>query len=196
MTKYSRRPRIPPNYSLAHAILDILYDIGEAWPGGTPYSQFKRFRRETMWPQYKNWRLKRALRYLEERKRIKILKRGDELFFKLTKKGKLDALMIRMLKEVKSKIKWDGKWRIIIWDIPESSRQHRDRLRNFCKTQGFYLLQKSVFITPYPLPGSAVRYLKESGLEKFIRFLRIDQIDDDRPLRKHYGLKEQKKLRS
>lgn len=190
MIKYSRRPRIPLNYSLAHVILDILYDIGESWPGGTPYAQFKRFRRKTIWPQYKNWRLKRALRYLEERKRIKTLKRGDKLFFKLTKKGKLDALMIRMLKAFKDKIRWDGKWRIIIWDIPESSRQHRDRLRNFCKTQGFYLLQKSVFIAPHPLPGPAVQYLKESGLDKFIRFLRIDQVDDDRPLRKHFGLKK------
>ncbi len=140
-------------------------------------------------PDLPNWRLNQALAYLEHVGKVELSRENDELFIKLTKKGKIQALLERMGIEFRKAVRWDGKWRIVIWDIPESSRLQRNQIRYFCKSLGFRQLQKSVFITPYPIPGSAVQYLKESDLLKFIRFLRIDQLDDDRDLKKHFNLK-------
>ena len=44
--------------------------------------------------------------------------------------------------------KWDGVWRVLIFDIPELTRAVRNLFR--CKIQelGFYSLQKSVYVTP------------------------------------------------
>src|SRR3989344_4076427 len=45
--------------------------------------------------------------------------------------------------------KWDGKWRIIIFDIPQELHRERNILRRRLRSMGFYMLQKSVFIFPY-----------------------------------------------
>lgn len=46
--------------------------------------------------------------------------------------------------------KWDKKWRIVIFDIPEELHKNRNQLRAKLKNLGFYMLQKSVFVIPYP----------------------------------------------
>lgn len=46
--------------------------------------------------------------------------------------------------------KWDKKWRIVIFDIPEELHKNRNQLRARLKNLGFYMLQKSVFVIPYP----------------------------------------------
>ena len=46
--------------------------------------------------------------------------------------------------------KWDKKWRIVIFDIPEELHKNRNQFRAKLKNLGFYMLQKSVFVIPYP----------------------------------------------
>jgi len=68
----------------------------------------------------------------------------------LTEKGRLKALEYYFLKKLKIKDqKWDGKWRMLIFDIPERLRNGRNALRWKIKKLGFYELQKSVFVVPY-----------------------------------------------
>lgn len=45
---------------------------------------------------------------------------------------------------------WDHKWRVIIFDIPQELHRERIRFRKKLKLIGCYMLQKSVFIFPYP----------------------------------------------
>jgi len=57
------------------------------------------------------------------------------------------------------------------------------------KREGFVKFQNSVFISPNKLNRDAIEYLKETKLIGFIRILRIDEIDDDRELRKVFNIK-------
>jgi CRISPR-associated endonuclease Cas2 len=75
-----------------------------------------------------------------------------------------------------------------IFDIPEKGRRERDAIRGVLKLIGFYQLQKSVYIYPYEIPGDIVNYLKMSGLLQFIRFARVDKMDDETFLKKHFKL--------
>ncbi len=43
---------------------------------------------------------------------------------------------------------WHGYWYMLIYDVPESSRQYRDVLRGFLKKQNLGCLQKSIYVTP------------------------------------------------
>lgn len=56
---------------------------------------------------------------------------------------KLDDIKIQPMK------KWDGVWRIIIFDVPEKMKKTREVLRSKLKFWGCYPLQKSIFVTPY-----------------------------------------------
>ena len=64
----------------------------------------------------------------------------------LTKEGQKKALKFKIDEiEIKVPAKWDGKWRIVIFDIPEKFKKAREALRRKLKDLGFLELQKSVF---------------------------------------------------
>jgi phenylacetic acid degradation operon negative regulatory protein len=47
---------------------------------------------------------------------------------------------------------WDGIWRVVVFDVPEKNRRLRDKLRDALKVAYFGQLQKSVWISPRPVP--------------------------------------------
>lgn len=56
---------------------------------------------------------------------------------------------LRELRPLRQKI-WDGKWRIVLFDIPNHAKSARDAFAATLKRLGFLALQKSVFVCPYP----------------------------------------------
>jgi len=46
---------------------------------------------------------------------------------------------------------WDGRWRLVLFDLPEAKAGVRNRLRDYLRGKGFGYLQKSVWITPDPM---------------------------------------------
>lgn len=62
------------------------------------------------------------------------------------------------------KRKWDGNWRVVIYDIPEKQRIKRDILRKWLKRFGFGQWQISVWITPHPIEEEANVFFDEVGL--------------------------------
>lgn len=70
--------------------------------------------------------------------------------YKLTEKGlktlNLTFPYFRFLND-----KWDGKWRIISYEIPESKRDLRDRLRREMQGWGLGPWHRSFWLTPHPI---------------------------------------------
>src|SRR3989344_687845 len=67
------------------------------------------------------------------------------------KKENRQALQFNINKiEIKKPIKWDRKWRIVMFDIPEKLKGLRDSLRLHFREIGMIELQKSVLVYPYP----------------------------------------------
>ena len=52
---------------------------------------------------------------------------------------------------------WDGKWRVILFDVPETERQTRRKLRKQLLASGFGCMQRSAWISPDPLDDLAVK---------------------------------------
>jgi phenylacetic acid degradation operon negative regulatory protein len=48
---------------------------------------------------------------------------------------------------------WDGRWRMVLFDFPNEKHIARNRLRAYLRARGFGYLQKSVWITPDPMPA-------------------------------------------
>jgi len=46
---------------------------------------------------------------------------------------------------------WDGRWRLVIFDVPESMNRKRVQLRRILRHRRFGYLQNSVWLTPDPL---------------------------------------------
>ncbi|OGD85980.1 CRISPR-associated endonuclease Cas2 [Candidatus Curtissbacteria bacterium RIFCSPHIGHO2_01_FULL_41_13] len=82
---------------------------------------------------------------------VKFVENNGGLIAQLTKEGenKIAKYQFEGMKIQKPK-RWDRKWRLIIFDIPEWKKKAREMLREKLKSLGFYQLQKSVYIYPFP----------------------------------------------
>ncbi len=77
----------------------------------------------------------------------------------------------------------DGKWKMIIFEIPEEQRSIRDFLRVKLKQLGFKKWQNSIWITPYEIPHEVVSELKTLSEKMFIRLITIESINNDSDLK-------------
>lgn len=77
---------------------------------------------------------------------------------------------------------WDGVWRVVIFDIPEKERKYRWALRDKLTRLGFGKLQKSAYISPYPLLSPINRFASDLGIRQYLRFMEISKIDDEKKL--------------
>lgn len=125
--------------------------------------------------------------------KISRLKRGGylkktEKGWELTPKGRIEIIKIILWKKLQDK-KWDGKWRLIIFDIPEMTRRDRDFLRRELKWIGFMEIQKSVWIFPYDMEKEIMALLKLWQLEFHgdIRFLVVEKITGEEELKKYFN---------
>ena len=84
---------------------------------------------------------------------------------------------------------WDGKWRVIIFDIREKRRKVRAQLRLLLSGAGFLRLQDSVWIYPYPCDEfvGLVRAHLKSGTGEMLSFV-VEALESDKRLREHFNL--------
>lgn len=109
--------------------------------------------------------------------------------YQLEKRGYLDRYTHKDLEYVKVSTKGkaaiaaanrdrDGKWRMIIFDIPEKQRPMRDYLRSKIKQLGFKKWQHSTWITPYVLPREVEQELEQLSQKLFVRLIVIESINN------------------
>lgn len=84
---------------------------------------------------------------------------------------------------------WDGKWRIVMFDIREKRRRARSQLRSLLAGAGFLRLQDSVWVYPYPCDEfvGLVRAHLRSGTGEMLSFV-AEALESDKRLREHFHL--------
>lgn len=112
-------------------------------------------------PELKKSSLAAAIARLRQGGLVEIKRKRSDTLVKLTKLGKqsLDDLNL-------DDRPWDGKWRMVIFDIPETQRGVRDLFRRRLKDWGFKNFQQSVWIT------------KKNVTEKMRKLINKLEIDD------------------
>jgi len=106
----------------------------------------------------------------------------------LTDRGRKRLLVYRFDDLAVSKPRrWDGMWRIVVFDIPEKEKLSREIFRNKLKEIGFLQFQKSIWIYPFPC-SNEIEFLGEClGIGKYF-YLFTSSLDEDRLLQKHFKL--------
>jgi phenylacetic acid degradation operon negative regulatory protein len=75
---------------------------------------------------------------------------GNDRLYRLTELGRLCVLGGRD-PEAQWSRSWDGKWRLVLFDVPVDQHVHRSRLLRYLRSRGFGCLQGSVWVTPDPM---------------------------------------------
>lgn len=117
----------------------------------------------------------RFVYYLKKNGYIKIKNLETKKAIMLTSKGSEKVLKIKFKLSGKRKRK-DGKWQMIIFDIPEIKRHMRDLLRwNLCFL-GYKKLQQSVWICPYDVLRETEDILRKFDLDQYVRLFLIEEM--------------------
>ncbi|KKT82545.1 MAG: hypothetical protein A3B99_00690 [Candidatus Yanofskybacteria bacterium RIFCSPHIGHO2_02_FULL_44_12b] len=172
------------NLSVARTILAILW----MHKGGT----IKFFQRHPYYGIFcRNKNKKTCLSSLSRLKKSGFISPKGRSFL-LAPEGKGDALAAFISAETelyREKIKkWDGKWRMVFFDIPEHKRRHRDYLRKALKLIGFKEFQRSIWIYPYHAPVFLKDLLFGEDISGHVRFVTTEHIDNDQDLKNIFGL--------
>jgi len=141
------------------------------------------------WQRINKQALKKEIRNLYKSKLIKEKRNEDGSFtFILSNKGKLKALTYHFDQIKINRKKWDRKWRIVFFDVPEKYRWGRDSLRKKLKELGFFELQKSVFVFPYECEDEIDFIIEYYGIRKYVRYSVMEYIDNELHLKGKFGL--------
>lgn len=124
-------------------------------------------------PELKKASLAQAFKRLREKGFIEEnADRKDEskIVYKLTEIGKEFLLLSKSDEE----IEWDGKWRIVVFDIPESKRLVRDILRSRLKLWGFKPWQKSVWASKKNITAKLRNLVEELDITDWVLVIESD----------------------
>lgn len=83
---------------------------------------------------------------------------------------------------------WDRHWRVVIFDIPERRRRHRDALRSSLERVGFLRLQNSVWVYPYDCEELITLLKTEYRLGKEVLYMIVEKLERDVSVRRHFKL--------
>jgi DNA-binding transcriptional regulator PaaX len=113
----------------------------------------------------------------------------NEKVFKITEKGKA-RLKARQVTEDGLTIpeRWDGRWYLITFDIPESKKVARNQLIITLKKHGFINYAKGLWLIPYNPTRLVASLRKQLGLKSEIRLIVAQAIDGESKYRKHWDI--------
>ncbi len=148
------------------------------------FSMFKKSKK------YSQKQIKSAMTNLSRYKYIEYISdKNGVTTVRITAKGttKLKSFAIDLVQIPEPK-KWDGKWHMVMFDLPIRYSKAREVLRYKLKQLGFIQFQKSVWIYPYPCMDEILFISDYYKVGKYVEILEVSQILRDQKLKKYFGL--------
>lgn len=106
---------------------------------------------------------------------IEKVERNGDIYIRVTSEGEKRVQRDFPILHLQKK-PWDGKWRMIMFDIQELEKRKREDLRRKLKELGFGMLQESVFITPHDIIKDFSEYVDNIGLHDSVYALEVSHI--------------------
>lgn len=124
--------------------------------------------------------ISRAIKGLSEAGLVESISSGQNDFARLTKSGRVKANSFKLKAESSVlDLRWDGKWRIVLLDLPESRKAERESLRYLLKKAGFVCLKNSAWISPYPFEYLFTNIKTDLGLTSELMILTTETLDPE-----------------
>jgi hypothetical protein len=142
------------------------------------------------WKKIERRQFQRSLKSLYESQLIEAIEHRDgttELV--LSKEGKRVALRYNLENlKIKQPPRWDKKWRMVMFDIPEKQKRLRRTLNFHLHELEFYPYQKSVFVHPFECSKEIEFVLEFYNARKYVRFVEATHLDNELHMKSHFGL--------
>ena len=135
-----------------------------------------------------NYQAKTALGRLSAKGLVTFEERDGRRYARITDRGKRVLELETQKADMTRKRKWDRRWRVVIFDIPERRKSVRNRLRRFMGTYGFVRLQDSVWVYPHDCEDLVALAKAEFRIGFDVLYMIVERIENDKYLREHFAL--------
>ena len=132
----------------------------------------------------KRWYIWKTIKQMEHTGLLSKKGVGIRSHYELTPMGRAKVADYEIGKlTIRKPMRWDHKWRLVIFDIQEKKRTARDELRDTLEMLDFQKLQNSVWVHPYPCAEIISLIKRKHNLAKDILYLEVDVLENDSWLR-------------
>ena len=141
------------------------------------------------WKTDPKYYVKNSLTRLLKLGLVEFVVKKNKKYLQLTNKGRLKLIQLGGNNyKIKKPKKWDKKWRVIVFDIPQNKRRSRDLIRFTLKQIGFVKLQHSVWVYPYDCEEWITLLKLDFKFGKEVLYMIVEKIENDKTLRQNFGL--------
>lgn len=134
------------------------------------------------------YQFRSALARLSQEGLISFAEKNGTRYAKLTERGRARLeLLPNQFTTRKKPRRWDGRWRVVMFDIPESQKEVRDALRRRMRELGFYRFQDSAWVFPFDCEDAIELTKADLALGATVQYMVAD-IWNDRHLRREFSL--------
>ena len=153
------------------------------------YRRLKQSVTISFWDEYYESSVKECVDKLLRKGKVELREVEGKTEVKITNKGRTEIIRMEMEKlGIAKPEKWDGKWRMVFFDVEELRRGKRDLFRRWLVRLGLRKMQKSVWVYPYPLEKE-IKFLREIlDVPHGVKLVTAEKIENDEDLRNWFDL--------
>lgn len=142
------------------------------------------------WKDIPEANIRRAINSLYASRLVGTAKNRDgTVTLSLTEKGRKVALTYNVnTMKIKRPAIWDGKWRVVVSDIPEKKKKIRNALHDHLLHIGFHPLQRSVFVCPFECRNEVEYIIELYQIRAHVRVMVVETIDNELHLKHLFKL--------
>ena len=147
-----------------------------------------RNKRQKEWEKFNLWRLRQVIKRMQNSKLVEVKEEKGVPIIKITHKGKQKLLRYKVDEMVLDESSWDGKWRLIIYDVASTKRANSEMFRTILNKLRFLKLQRSVYLTPFKCEDEIeyLRLLFDIGNE--VQILKVGSLENEAAYRRYFGI--------
>lgn len=137
--------------------------------------------RDYLWRSVKEFHRERLVEYRENADgsiSVVLSKEGERIAYTAS----LETL------QIPTPARWDKRWRLVLFDIPEKKRLGRDALRQKLVELGFKEWQHSVFVYPYPCEKEIDFVAEVFDLRPYVRYAEVLYLTNEASLKLDFQL--------
>ncbi len=129
------------------------------------------------WRKFNKRDLGKIIKRLERQEMLLIRESGEQITIEITEKGKR-RLLEYSFENISLKAKpRDGKWRLVMFDIPNEKKNNRDVFRRKLLQLGLISLQESVFVSAFPCKEEIDFLCHYLQISDFVTLVVLDSIE-------------------
>lgn len=134
-------------------------------------------------------RLRETMSRMKRKGWIRFEKIGSKRYPRLTARGHKQMRRVSLgTASIRKPLRWDRRWRMVIFDIEERRKSDRAKIRRLLHQLGFLRLQDSVWVHPHDCEEIIALIKTDMRIGRNVLYVIADAIEFDRPLRQHFGL--------